>query len=104
MSQKAIVALLNSNLLNWYYKKLSTNNNVNIYEMDELPIRQFSSLQQKSVEDIVDRLTKIKEDNIGKAITNSESLSLQSEIDSMVYDLYEVKEEFRHIIDSDMSV
>ena len=104
MSQKAIVALLNSNLLNWYYKKLSTNNNVNIYEMDELPIRQFSSSQQKIVEKIVDKLSKIKEDNSGKSISDSDSSSLQSEIDSMVYDLYEVNEEFRQIIDSDMGV
>jgi adenine-specific DNA-methyltransferase len=104
ISQKAIVALLNSNLLNWYYKKLSTNNNVNIYEMDELPIRQFSSSQQKVVEKIVDKLSKIKEDNSGKSNSESDSSSLQSEIDSMVYDLYEVSEEFRQIIDSDMGV
>jgi adenine-specific DNA-methyltransferase len=102
MSQKAVVALLNSNLLNWYYKKLSTNNNVNIYEMDELPIRQFPLSQQKLVEKIVDRLSKIKEENSGKSNLDSESTSLQSEIDSMVYDLYEVKEEFRQIIDGDM--
>ena len=104
MSQKAIVALLNSNLLNWYYKKISTNNNVNIYEMDELPIRQFSSAQQKIVEKIVDQLMKIKQDNSEKASLNSDSISLQNEIDSMVYDLYEVSDEFRQIINSDMSV
>jgi DNA-binding transcriptional regulator GbsR (MarR family) len=72
--------------------------------MDELPIRQFTSSQQKVVEKIVDKLSKIKEDNSGKSNSESDSSSLQSEIDSMVYDLYEVSEEFRQIIDSDMGV
>ncbi len=91
-------------MLNWYYKKLGTNNNVNIHEMDELPIRQFSPSKQKIVEKIVDKLLKIKEDNSGKSIPDSDLSSLQSEIDSMVYDLYEVNEVFRQIIDSDMGV
>jgi adenine-specific DNA-methyltransferase len=102
ISQKVIVALLNSNLLNWYYKKLSTNNNVNIYEMDELPIRKFSSSQQKRVEQLVDKILKIKENSISKSISISDSITLQSEIDSMVYDLYEVNGEFRKIIENDM--
>ena len=72
--------------------------------MDELPIRQFSSAQQKIVEKIVDQLMKIKQDNSEKASLNSDSISLQNEIDSMVYDLYEVSDEFRQIINSDMSV
>lgn len=102
LSQKAIVALLNSNLLNWYYKKLSTNNNVNIYEMDELPIRQFPSSQQIDIERLVDGLTRIKKDSNGTS--NSDSLLLQGEIDSMVYDLYRITEEFRNVIDGDMGV
>jgi adenine-specific DNA-methyltransferase len=103
LSQKTILALLNSNLLNWYYKKLSTNNNVNIYEMDELPIRPFSRPQQKKVETIVDKLMKIKRESMGNSSLNAELSSLQKEIDSMVYDLYEVSEEFRLVIDLDIT-
>jgi hypothetical protein len=47
---------------------------------------------------------KIKEGNSDKVSLNEESTSLQNEIDSMVYDLYEVSDEFRRIINSDMSV
>lgn len=102
ISQKAIVALLNSNLLNWYYKKLSTNNNVNIYEMDELPMRQFSASKQAVIDKIVDDLIKTKKDSLGEA--NADSSLLQAEIDAMVYDLYEIHEEFRKTIEADMSV
>jgi hypothetical protein len=104
LSQKAIVALLNSNLLNWYYKKISTNNNVNIYEMDELPIRQFSLPEQKIIDQKVDKLVQFKKENIDESILNSDSFLIQSEIDTMVYDLYELNEEFRQIIEKDMSV
>ena len=102
-SQKAIVALLNSNLLNWYYKKISTNNNVNIYEMDELPIRQFSLPQQKSIGEKVDKLVRFKEESKDRSILNSDSSIIQSEIDAMVYELYELNEEFKKIIENDMS-
>ena len=33
------LALCNSKLLNWYFAKLSTNSNVNGYEVDNLPIK-----------------------------------------------------------------
>lgn len=33
-----LLGLLNSNLLNWYFKKISSNNHVNNYELDLLPI------------------------------------------------------------------
>lgn len=103
ISQKSIVALLNSNLMNWYYKKISTNNNVNIYEMDELPIKQFSPLQQKMVEKNVNLLMKIKGDSIDNANLNADAILLQNEIDSVVYDLYGLSDEIREIINRDMS-
>lgn len=34
-----ILGILNSKLLNWYFAKLSTNSNVNGYEIDGLPIK-----------------------------------------------------------------
>ena len=40
-----ILGLLNSKLLNWYFAKLSTNSNVNGYEIDELPIKIGNSEQ-----------------------------------------------------------
>ena len=39
----ALLGILNSNLLNWYFKLISSNNHINNYELDELPIPLFSS-------------------------------------------------------------
>ncbi|HYF32091.1 MAG TPA: N-6 DNA methylase [Chitinophagaceae bacterium] len=36
------LAILNSSLLNWYFKKYSTNSNVNGYEVDNLPVTAIS--------------------------------------------------------------
>lgn len=34
-----ILGILNSKMMNWYFKKLSTNSNVNGYEIDNLPLK-----------------------------------------------------------------
>jgi hypothetical protein len=102
MTKNSLVALLNSNLMNWYYKKLSTNNNVNIYEMDELPIRKFSSSQSKTVDQIVHQLTEIKKLDSGES--HADLVLLQRKLDTIVYDLFELSGEFRASIEDDMSV
>ena len=43
----ALLGILNSNLLNWYFKLISSNNHINNYELDELPIPLFSSKLQE---------------------------------------------------------
>ena len=42
--------LLNSALLNWRFKITSTNNHVNNYELDELPIIDFDSITPEFME------------------------------------------------------
>jgi hypothetical protein len=63
LDQDELVAILNSKLMNWYFMKFSTNNHVNVYELDELPMpnavpeklgelsRQISELSQKAIVD-----------------------------------------------------
>lgn len=51
-----MLALLNSALLNWRFKLTSTNNHVNNYELDELPIAKISS--NKKLGDMLSTLSK----------------------------------------------
>ena len=47
------LGLCNSKMLNWFFAKLSTNSNVNGYEVDNLPVRIGKNEQIAIVEKIV---------------------------------------------------
>jgi Alw26I/Eco31I/Esp3I family type II restriction m6 adenine DNA methyltransferase len=94
------LAILNSKLMNWYYKKISTNNNVNIYEMDDLPIRVFKGEDLKNVNKLVDRILTIKNGNNSSTKLVEELEGIQSQIDLLVYELYEIGSEEIVIIEN----
>lgn len=52
-------ALLNSALLNWRFKITSTNNHINNYELDELPIINLNSVSSEIIE--MDEISKNRE-------------------------------------------
>jgi len=85
------LAILNSKLMNWYYKKISTNNNVNIYEMNDLPIKVFEGQKLKKINSLVDRVLKLKSTKNPTSKLNEELESLQSQIDILVYELYKIE-------------
>lgn len=61
---KFLVGLLNSFLLNWLFRITSTNNHVNLYELESLPIPKITKSNQKIVDRIialVDEILAIKE-------------------------------------------
>ena len=94
------LAILNSKLMNWYYKKISTNNNVNIYEMDDLPIRVFKGEKLKKINSLVNRVLEIKSTKNQTSKLNEEIESLQSQIDILVYELYEIESSKIKIIEN----
>jgi Alw26I/Eco31I/Esp3I family type II restriction m6 adenine DNA methyltransferase len=94
------LAILNSKLMNWYYKKISTNNNVNIYEMDDLPIRVFKGEKLKKINSLVNRVLEIKGTKNPTGKLNEEIESLQSQIDILVYELYEIESSKIKIIEN----
>lgn len=81
-----ILALLNSKLINWYFKKLSTNSNVNGYEIDSLPI--------KIKEDKMNQLT-----NLAKMQIEKNSTEISDKIDKIVYEIYNLSENDIKIIE-----
>lgn len=82
---KALLALLNSTAINWFFRCFSTNSNVNGYEVENFPIPIIS-------ENIQTELV-IHVDNIMKANPLADTTTEEREIDRLVYDLYNLTEE-----------
>ncbi|GAA8439951.1 class I SAM-dependent DNA methyltransferase [Helicobacter pylori] len=94
---KFLVGLLNSRLLDWLFRKTSTNNHVNLYELETLPIPQITKLNQPTADKIialVDKILALKEKD-PKANTQE----LEKEIDALVYQLYHLTDEEIKIIE-----
>ena len=58
-----ILGILNSKMMNWYFKRLSTNSNVNGYEVDNLP------LKIDKVNELVDAVNELREAENDKSIS-----------------------------------
>lgn len=71
----ALLGILNSNLLNWYFKLISSNNHINNYELDEFPIPIYS-----------DKLQAIGDKVKSYLISRDEKLVL--EIENLTYEAY----------------
>ncbi|MFP6066789.1 Eco57I restriction-modification methylase domain-containing protein [Helicobacter pylori] len=88
---KFLVGLLNSRLLDWLFRKTSTNNHVNLYELETLPIPQITKSNKPTADKIivlVDKILQAKEKD-PKANTQR----LEKEIDALVYQLYNLTDE-----------
>ena len=91
---KFILAILNSKLSDWLFRKTSTNNHCNMYELIELPIPTASKSQQQLIIALVDKIICAK-----KADRMSDTSKLESEIDRRIYQLYELCEDEIKIIE-----
>ncbi|WQY53818.1 Eco57I restriction-modification methylase domain-containing protein [Helicobacter pylori] len=95
---KFLVGLLNSRLLDWLFRKTSTNNHVNLYELETLPIPQITKSNKPTADKIivlVDKILKSKEKD-PKANTQK----LEKEIDALVYRFYNLTDEEIKIIEN----
>lgn len=82
------LGLLNSHLLNWFFAKLSTNSNVNGYEVDNIPIKIANDALMREVESVVQSL--LEEPN------NQQMLQ---ELDAVVYKIYSLTEDEQKIVE-----
>jgi len=93
LSILTLLGLLNSSLMNWIFKKTSTNNHVNVYELDQLPIKRFARDEEKIFNSYVSEIINVK------AIVNKTDNDLldiskiESQINQMVYKLYSLSAE-----------
>jgi hypothetical protein len=97
-----LLSLLNSSLLNWFFKIFSTNSNVNCYEVDNLPIKRIEEAQQKPFRSVVESILSItKEYDYSKdAEKQSKIREYEKQIDQMVYKLYELTPEEIKIVEN----
>jgi len=100
-----LLALLNSKLLNWFFKAFSTNSNVNGYEVDNLPISKISFTEQKPYVERVGKILAITKDN--DYLVNSEKQAkvrdYEKQIDQLVYKLYALTPEEIRIVENGKS-
>ncbi len=94
---KFLVGLLNSRLLDWLFRKTSTNNHVNLYELETLPIPQITKSNQPTVRKITDCAKAILEAKEKDPKANTQKL--EKEIDALVYQLYNLTDEEIKIIE-----
>lgn len=101
-SAKYILALLNSKLLDWLFRKTSTNNHCNMYELVDLPVPNASGLQQQQIIALVDKILAAKKDcriKHGNDIELADTSKLEMQIDALVYKLYGLTDEEIKIIE-----
>lgn len=82
------LGICNSKVLNWFFSKLSTNSNVNGYEVDNLPIK-FGE------DDICDEI----EYRVKILLNHPDDEEEMSAIDALVYKIYGITNEEREIIE-----
>ena len=81
-----IIAYLNSNLLNWFFKVFSTNSNVNTYEVNILPIIKFSDKNKDKIKMMFKKFNK------------NDYLNFANTLNGLVYDAFELsKKEIEYI-------
>ena len=115
-SKKYILALLNSNLLNWFLKQISTQMRGGWYSFESkyikhLPIKVIDKKQkdevemQKEVELLIDQLVQLSQEK-SKTKLDSKLNQLQNKIDycesrinEIVYQLYELREDEIKIVE-----
>lgn len=86
----AVLAVMNSKLLNYLFKKFSTNSNVNGYEVNNLPLPR--TLHQNQT-DFVKLSKKLLEFNEKKAGNENSIRAVEAKIDQLVYQLYSLTPE-----------
>ncbi|GAA8133737.1 class I SAM-dependent DNA methyltransferase [Helicobacter pylori] len=95
---KFLVGLLNSRLLDWLFRKTSTNNHVNLYELETLPIPQIIKSNKPTADKIIALVDKILQAKAKDPKANTQEL--EKEIDALVYQLYNLTDEEIKIIEN----
>ncbi len=94
---KFLVGLLNSRLLDWLFRKTSTNNHVNLYELETLPIPQITKSNKPTADKIIALVDKILQSKAKDPKANTQEL--EQKIDALVYQLYHLTDEEIKIIE-----
>ncbi len=81
----AILALLNSRFMDWYFRITSTNNHVQGYELEQLPIPLMSATRLEKLNSLAKQIMEAK-----RTASDEDQTVLENEIDQIVYSLYDL--------------
>ena len=96
---KTFLALLNSKFMDWYFRVTSTNNHVQGYELERLPIPAMSDADREKLNNMADQVME------AKCINPTENTcELEKEIDQIVYLLYGLTPEEIQIVEGTENV
>lgn len=100
LNEGYLLGLMNSSLMNWYFKVFSTNSNVNGYEVDNFPIVVPDQNRERKIIDWVNKiLTLTKVDDYLKDQSKQKKVQeYQEQIDEMVFELYNLNKDEVKII------
>ena len=91
---KYLLGLMNSHLMNWYFRCFSTNSNVNGYEVENFPMPNDNTDIKREITELVDIILRLKANNA--SVDTSEQ---EQQIDKLVYQLYNLTPEEITIIE-----
>ena len=99
LKTKYVLALLNSSLLQWYYSTMFKGDTelfpkIRIAQARQLPIYKASYEQQQPIIELIDQILNTKRNN-----PNADTSKLESQIDQLVYALYNLTPEEIAIIE-----
>ena len=98
--QEYLLALLNSRLMNWYFKLFSTNSNVNGYQVDNLPIAKPGIYGTKIAAKVKEILSITRDTDYRSNIAKqAKARELERHIDQIVYELYGLTPEEIEIVE-----
>ena len=89
-----LLGLLNSKLLNWYFRCFSANSNVNGYEVEDFPMPKATEQQKQAIISLVDKILNAK-----RSDPSTDTSALEREIDGLVYGLYGLTEEEVRVVE-----
>ena len=92
----AMLAILNSSVMNWRFKITSTNNHVNIYELETLPFPNIGEAEQRPFIELAQKITAAKAANPA-----ADTHEWETEIDHRVYKLYNLTKKEIAIIEAE---
>ena len=94
MDLYCLLGFLNSKTINWFFRCFSTNSNVNGYEVDNFPIPNLNEGIQKELSILVKKVIDEKHNKL-----TCDTSSIESNIDQLVYQAYELNDEEINIIE-----
>jgi hypothetical protein len=94
---KYLLGILNSHLINIWYKNFDTDLEIKLVSVKSIPVREISQEQQQPIIVLVDQILTAKKSN-----PKADTSELETKINQIVYELYGLSEEEIRIIEGEI--